>query len=258
MSWSQFNQVASALRFFYRHALDRPDLVPFVPYGKKPRTLPVVLSPDAGAPGCLAAVPPGRYRLLLRIAYGCGLRVSELTHLRVADIDSARYTLWVRHGKGDKDRGVPLPDALARRAARPRVGSTARPTGCSPVATASRSTWPRLQRAFQVARRAAGLPHRVTIHTLRHCYATHLLEAGTDLPTIQGLLGHCQLATTLRYLHLRSPTGWPPSARRWNCSARPGIDPGDGPTGGGTGGRGAGGGAGSGRAADRGPAPGRA
>ena len=102
-SWSQFNQVTAALRFFYRHALDRPDLVPFVPYGKKPRTLPVVLSPDQVA-RLLAAVPPGRYRLLFRIAYGCGLRVSELTHLRVAVHRwcgaAGQLLCFVRHGKG--------------------------------------------------------------------------------------------------------------------------------------------------------------
>src|SRR5262249_21791798 len=110
-SWSQFNQIACALRFFYRHVLGRPDFVPFVVFGKKPRTLPVVLSP-ADVRRLLDAVPPGRNRLMLRVAYGCGLRVGELTHVRVADVDGARKVLWVRHGKGNKDRGVPLPDRL--------------------------------------------------------------------------------------------------------------------------------------------------
>jgi site-specific recombinase XerD len=201
-SWSLFNQVACALRFFYRHVLDRPDFVPFVVFGKKPRSLPVVLSP-ADVRRLLGAVPAGRNRLMLRIAYGCGLRVSELTHLRVADIDSARNVLWVRHGKGNKDRGVPLPAALLDelrsywREHRPPnwlfAGPTGRPLDVSNV-----------QRAFQQARRAAGLRQPATCHTLRHCYATHLLEAGTDLPTLQRLLGHSHLSTTLRYLHLRS------------------------------------------------------
>jgi len=201
-SWCLFNQVACALRFFYRHVLDRPDFVPFVVYGQKPRTLPVVLSPD-DVHRLLTAVPPGRNRLMLRIAYGCGLRVSEWTHLRVADIDGARNVLWVRGGKGNKDRGVPLPavllDELRNYWAQHRPpnwlfpGPTGRPLDVST-----------LQRAFQTARRVAGLRQHATIHTLRHCYATHLLEAGTDLPTLQRLLGHSHLSTTLRYLHLRS------------------------------------------------------
>lgn len=201
-SWCLFNQIACALRFFYRHVLDRPDFVPFVVFGKKPRTLPVVLGP-ADVRRLLDAVPPGRNRLALRLAYGCGLRVSEVIHLRVADIDSARNTLWVRHGKGNRDRGVPLPATLLDelrgywRDHRPAdwlfPGPSARPLNVST-----------LQRAFQKARHAAGIRPAATIHTLRHCYATHLLEAGTDLPTLQRLLGHSHLSTTLRYLHLRA------------------------------------------------------
>jgi integrase len=237
-SWSQFNQVAAALRFFYHHVLGRTDLVPYVAYGKRPRTLPVVLSPDQ-VRRLLDTVPPGRNRLMLRIAYGCGLRVSELTHLRVPDIDSARNTLWVRGGKGRKDRGVPLPAILLGelrdhwRLHRPTdwlfPGRTGRPVDVAA-----------LQRPFQVARRRAGLPEGVTIHTLRHCFATHLLEAGTDLPTLQGLLGHTQLSTTLRYIHLRSDR----MARVVSPLERlggSGIAPGHGPTGSGTGGRDAGG-----------------
>jgi site-specific recombinase XerD len=140
---------------------------------------------------------------MFHIAYGCGLRVSELTHLRIADIDSPRNLLWVRHGKGNKDRGVPLPSILLTqlrdywREHRPAdwlfPGTTQQPLNIGS-----------LQRIFQKARQTAGLRQRATIHTLRHCYATHLLETGTDLPTLQRLLGHSHLATTLRYLHLRT------------------------------------------------------
>jgi site-specific recombinase XerD len=235
VSWSQFNQVTSALRFFYQHVLARPDLVPFVPFAKKPRTLPVVLSPDQ-VRRLLGAVPPGRNRLMFRIAYGCGLRVSELTHLRVPDIDSARHLLWVRHGKGNKDRAVPLPALLLAelrdywRAHRPGTdrlfpGPTGQPLTVSTI-----------QRPFQVARRACGLPEGVTIHTLRHCYATHLLEAGTDLPTLQRLLGHTSISTTMLYLHLRSDRL--PHVRsplEWLDSSA--MAPGHGPTGPGTSGR---------------------
>lgn len=252
-SWSQFNQVTSALRFFYRHVLDRPDLVPLVPFGKKPRTLPKVLSPDQ-VRRLLAAVPAGRNRLMFRIAYGCGLRVSELTHLRVPDIDSARNTLWVRGGKGRKDRAVCLPELLLGelreywRTHRPTDRLFPGPTG-EPLHVAT------LQRAFQLARRVAGFPEGVTIHTLRHCFATHLLETGTDLPTLQGLLGHTQLSTTLRYIHLRSDRLAHVRSPLERLGGS-GITPGHGATDSGTGGCGACGGPGPGRAcaADRRPA----
>ena len=201
VSWSAFNQIASALRFLYRYVLDRPDFVPHVVYGKKPRTLPTVLSPEAVG-RLLEAVPPGRNRLMLRLAYGCGLRLSELTHLRVTDIDSDRLVLWVRHGKGDRDRGVPLAVGLVEelrtywRHHRSRTwlfpGSKGQPVCLNTV-----------QRAFQRARAIARIDSRASVHTLRHCYATHLLEAGTDLLTLQRLLGHGHLSSTLRYLHLR-------------------------------------------------------
>jgi integrase/recombinase XerD len=255
-SWSQFNQVVSALRFFFRHVLDRPDVVPFVPFGKKPKALPVVLSPEH-VRQLLDATPPGRERLMFRIAYGCGLRVSELTHLRLGDIDSARRLLWVRAGKGNKDRAVPLPDTLLAelrdhwRAHRPTDWLFPGRNG-HPVHVAT------LQRACQVARRVAGLPGRVTIHTLRHCYATHLLEAGVDLPTLQGLLGHGDISTTMRYIHLRADRV--PHVRSPLERLGPsGIAPGRGPIGSGTGGCDPGGRPrGRRRGIDRGPAPGTA
>lgn len=236
-SWSLFNQVASALRFLYRHVLGRPDVVPLVVYGKKPRTLPVVLSPG-DVRRLLDAVPPGRHRLMLRIAYGCGLRLGEFTRLRVADVDAGRRTLWVRHGKGGKDRGVPLPDVLLAelrdhwRVHRPADWLFPGPAG-TPLNAAT------LQRAFHRARRAAGVRAGATVHTLRHCYATHLLEAGTDLPTIQRLLGHAHLSTTMLYLHLRADraAGIRSPLELLGGSGTTGAD---GPTGGGTGGRGPG------------------
>lgn len=202
VSWSLFNQVVCALRCFYAHVLGRPDVVPFVPFAKKPRTLPVVLSPNE-VRQVLAAVTCPRDRLMLRLAYGCGLRLNEVLHLRIADIDSARGTLWVRAGKGRKDRGVPLPACLLHelrgywRQHRPRDYLFVNRQG-QPLHPAT------LQRAFRRAVAAVGLTKPATIHTLRHCYATHLLEAGTDLPTLQRLLGHASVQTTMLYLHLRS------------------------------------------------------
>jgi integrase/recombinase XerD len=202
VSWSQFNQVTCALRFLYAHVLGRPDFVPSIPFAKKPRRLPVILSPEE-VRRLLAAVAGARDRLMLRLAYGCGLRLSEVLHLRVADLDSGRQTLWVRGGKGAKDRGVPLPPALLDelrgywRAHRPQdhlfVNRRGRPLHPGT-----------LQRAFAKALAVSGLTKPASIHTLRHCYATHLLEAGMDVPTLQRLLGHGSVQTTMLYLHLRS------------------------------------------------------
>lgn len=256
-SWSRFNQAACALRFFYRHVLGRPEVVPFVPFARKPRSLPVVLAP-AEVRRLLAAVPPGRNRLMFRIAYGCGLRLNEVLHLRAADIDPARRLLWVRRGKGGHDRAVPLPDQLL--AELRAYGEHHRPAdwlfpgrGGRPLHGVV------LQRAIHLARRAAGLRKVATCHTLRHCYATHLLEAGTDLPTLQRLLGHRHLATTLGYLHLRAER-LPGIRSPLDLPDDSGTPAGDGPTDRRAGRRGAGvrGRAGGPPPADAGPAAGAA
>jgi integrase/recombinase XerD len=202
VSWSLFNQAVCALRFFYRHVLHRPEAVAQVPFGKKPRTLPAVLSPgEVGR--LLAAVRLPHWRLACRVLYGCGLRLLEALRLRVADIDGQRLCLTVRQGKGHKDRVVPLSAGLLEelrswwRLRRPGEWLFANSEGGVFSATS-------LQRAFQEAAAEAGLTKHVTVHTLRHCYATHLLEAGTDLVTLQRLLGHTSLSTTARYLHVRT------------------------------------------------------
>ncbi len=203
VSWSLFNQTVSALRFLYAHVLQRPDAVPFIPYGKKPKTLPVVLS-SAEVHAVLNAFAHPPTRMIFRTLYACGLRINELIHLRVTDLDSGRMLVHVRQGKGQKDRCVPLARRLLDelrhywRRYRPRdllfPGQTADGTLCPAT----------LQRHCVKAGRRVGLTKHVTPHTFRHCYATHLLEAGVDVPTLQRLLGHSSLSTTLRYLHLRS------------------------------------------------------
>jgi integrase/recombinase XerD len=203
VSWSAFNQIVCALRFFYRHVLQQPDLVPFIPYGKKPKTLPVILS-VAQVLALLEAFGHPPTRMLFRTIYACGLRISEAIALQVKDVDSARRLVHVRQGKGRKDRLVPLSPLLLQELRcywqryRPQTllfpGQTAAGTLCAAT----------LQKHCTRATQRAGLSVRVTPHTLRHCYATHLLEAGVDLATLQRLLGHNQLSTTLRYLHLRS------------------------------------------------------
>jgi site-specific recombinase XerD len=203
VSWSAFNQIVCALRFFYRHVLQQPQLVPFIPYGKRPQTLPTILS-VAQVQQLLEAFGYPPTRMLFRTIYACGLRLSEAIGLHVAHIDSARRLVHVRQGKGRKDRQVPLSALLLSELRlhwqRYRPHGLLFP-GQRPDGTLCSGT---LQKHCSRAARRAGLTVRVTPHTLRHCYATHLLEAGVDLATLQRLLGHNQLSTTLRYLHLRS------------------------------------------------------
>jgi site-specific recombinase XerD len=201
VSWSLFNQTVCALRFFYRTTLGRPEQLPFLPYGKRPKKLPSVLSPQEVACLLKAAQPP-RDRVLLQVAYACGLRLQELLHLQVRDIDSARMVLHVRQGKGGKDRLVPLSLRLLEdlraywRHGRPRTWLFPGHKPGRPLSGGG------VQRLFRRVARAAALSKRCSLHTLRHSYATHLLEAGVDLLTLKALLGHTSLETTARYLHV--------------------------------------------------------
>jgi integrase/recombinase XerD len=200
-SWSLFNQTVCALRVFYHVTLQRPDVVKMIPYGKKPKTLPSVLSPEEVLRFIEAAWLP-RDRTLLRTAYACGLRLSELLHLRVRDIDSARMVIVVRQGKGRKDRLVPLSlrllDELRNYWRQYRPKDWLFPGGVpgQPL------TGSYVQRLCQRLLARAGLAKRATPHTLRHSFATHMLEAGVDLLTLQTILGHSDLETTAHYLHI--------------------------------------------------------
>jgi integrase/recombinase XerD len=200
-SWSQFNQIVCGLRFFYGTTLGRSEVVETLPYGKRPKVLPVVLSMEEVAQ-LLAAAKPGRERMLLETAYGCGLRISELLGLQVTDIDASRMVVTVRHGKGAKDRQVPLSARLL--SALRRWWSTHRhPRWLFPGQTpAGHLSDGQVQRIARRVVKRAGLRKKATLHTLRHSYATHLLEAGVDVVTLQKLLGHSDLSTTARYLHL--------------------------------------------------------
>jgi integrase/recombinase XerD len=201
VSWSSFNQAVCALRFFYGTTLGRPEQLPLIPFGKRPKTLPSVLSP-AEVLRLLDAATPGRERVLLQVAYGCGLRLSELLHVQVGDIDSARMVIHVRQGKGAKDRLVPMSRRLLDelraywRTCRPRPWLF---PGHQPGRPLHASN---LQRRFGHLVKQVGLSKHCSMHTLRHSYATHLLEAGVDVLTLQALLGHTSLQTTARYLHV--------------------------------------------------------
>jgi site-specific recombinase XerD len=197
-SWSHINQVSCALRFFFGVTLGRQEAFARIAIAKEPKKLPVVLSADEIV-RFLQAVPGLRSRAALTTAYGAGLRVSEVASLRVGDIDSGRMLIRVEHGKGGKDRYVMLsPQLLAILRAYWRLAKPAHWLfpGRDPARPVSTAT---LQAACRVATREAELDKPVTVHTLRHSFATHLLEAGTDIRIIQVLLGHGRLATTAIY-----------------------------------------------------------
>lgn len=192
----------AALRFLYRVTLKKPWVIDdVVPAPKVRRRLPVVLSP-AEVVRFLDCLPGLRYRAMLATCYGAGLRISEVLHLRPTDIDSRRMVIRVCQGKGQKDRYVMLsPKLLALlrewwQVARPRHWLFPSPVPTRPL------TRNAVERACQRARRRGRFAKPVTPHGLRHAFAVHLLEAGTDLRTIQLLLGHRSLATTAGYLHI--------------------------------------------------------
>ncbi len=192
------NAAVAALRFFCKVTLERPDLVRHLTTVQEPRKAPVVLSHDEVA-RLLEAAPGLKYKAALSVAYGAGLRVSEVVALKVSDIDSERMTLRVEQGKGQRDRYVMLSPQLLEllrdwwRAARPQAWIF---PGQNPV---NPMTARQLCRAVHAAAKAAGIAKRVSPHTLRHSFATHLLEQNVDIRVIQVLLGHAKLETTALY-----------------------------------------------------------
>ncbi len=201
VSMSYYNLTRCALRFFYQVTLGQDRALESLGPVKQPRTLPVVLSSDEVA-RFLTAVTNLKHRAILMTAYAAGLRVSEVTRLRVADIDSQRMVICVRQGKGQKDRYVMLSPRLLEilrtywRTVRPGDYLFPGAQPHQPISTAA------VRKVCHRARQDAGLSKHVTTHTLRHSFATHLLEAGTDLRTIQVLLGHRSFSTTARYVHV--------------------------------------------------------
>ena len=205
-SWSLFNQAVCALKFLYRVTLRVDWPVEQVPYGRRPRPLRTVLSQDEVV-RLIEAVGHVVHRMALLTAYAAGLRITETVSLKPEHVDSARMLLHIEHGKGQKARLVPLSEILLGRLreywrhGRPKVpGSLWLFPSADPAKPINAST---LQKACQQARAKAGITKRATPHTLRHCYATHSLEAGVDLRTVQALLGHSQLSTTAIYTHVQ-------------------------------------------------------
>lgn len=201
VSRSAFAQTVGALRFLYRVTLDRPDMMPHLPYPRMKRRHPVVLSPEEVV-RLLQAVPNLKHRTVAMVLYGAGLRISEALKLQLRDVDSARMVLTVRHGKGDQDRQVALSPVLLE-ALRVYWQAYRPPHWLFPGRLKDRPLHSSaIQRVLKAARQRAGIKKPATPHTLRHSYATHLMEAGTDLRVIQTLLGHRSLKTTAIYTHV--------------------------------------------------------
>jgi integron integrase len=240
VSASTQNQALAAILFLYRHVLSAEvGFVHGIVRAKRPTRLPVVLS-QAEVRAVLRELR-GRPRLCALLMYGAGLRVSEVVSLRVKDVDFERHEIVVRGGKGAKDRRVPLPritvQGLQRQLERERNRHswdirrgvrTTLPDAHAVKVQAAERLWPwrfvfsaarvhssehgtlyrhhldvsAVQRAFAVAVRASGIAKRATCHALRHSFATHLLESGSDIRTIQELLGHTDLRTTMIYTHV--------------------------------------------------------
>ena len=204
ISWPALNQTVCALRFFYGVTLNRAEIPERIAYARTPRKLPTILSADEVV-RFLEAVPSLKARTALTTAYAAGLRASEAVSLKVADIDSDRMVLQIRHGKGAKDRTVMLSPQLLDvlrtywRLAKPKEwlfpGRGEKPIDVQVLHAACRS-----------AANAAGLTKKVSVHTLRHSFATHLLESGVDIRIIQVLLGHGNLSTTALYTQVATTT----------------------------------------------------
>ena len=207
-SATSMNAAVSALRFFFTTTLGRGDANAGMTTVREPRRLPVILSPEevrrlldaaqGSSPGGL------KYKAALSVAYGAGLRAAEVVSLKLSDIDSERMVIRVEQGKGRKDRYAMLSESLLDvlrawwREAHPQGWLFPGQNPVNPLTTRQ------LRRACHAASQAAGIDKRVSLHTLRHCFATHLLEQKVDIRMIQVLLGHQKLDTTARYAQVAS------------------------------------------------------
>jgi integrase/recombinase XerD len=201
LSYSTRNQVISGLKFFFNQTLKDPDMQLQLPRKKTPVKLPEVLSVDE-VNRVITAPINIKHRMILMTAYSAGLRVSELVSLKLRHIISARMLILVEDGKGVKDRYTILSEKLLEnlrnywKSYRPTKWLFPSPNSQKHISCST------AQKVFVRAKKKAGIPKGHGIHTLRHCFATHLLEAGYDITTIQKLLGHRHLSTTLIYLHV--------------------------------------------------------
>ena len=204
LSWSYFNQAVQAIRFFFRLSLPCEWKIEMIPFQKKRQLLPEVLATEE-VTALINAVQNVKHRAILETVYSGGLRVSEARHLCVTDIDSKRMTIRIRQGKGGKDRYVMLsPKLLETLREYCRAEKKMPKTWLFPGTTGD--TEPiherTIQKIIKAMAKKAGIRKRVTPHTLRHSFAMHLLENGTNIRTIQQLLGHRSLNSTAIYTHV--------------------------------------------------------
>jgi integrase/recombinase XerD len=206
IAWATLNQVVSSLRFFFGITLGRQDLPERIAYARRTKTLPVILSPEEVA-AFLEAVPSRRDRVALTTAYATGLRASEVVGLCTEDIDSSRMVIHVANGKGGKQRyGMLSPKLLGILRAYWDIERPRRPwlfPGRSGEKPLDPST---LNAACAAAVEATGISKHATLHSLRHAFATHLVEQGVDISIVQALLGHSHLSTTIRYISVATRT----------------------------------------------------
>jgi len=203
LMWSTVGRISTAMKFLYNEVLERPDITRKIPPRKKSRSLPEILSIEE-IRRLLIAAGNIKHRMLMMTAYGAGLRVSEAVHLKVTDIHSDRMMIYVKQGKGGKDRYTILPKRLLKEL-RDYWRKSNLKTWLFP------GRYPNHPMSTRTARyiidryvREAQIKRKASFHTLRHCFATHMLEAGVDVRTIQVLLGHSYITSTTLYLQLTS------------------------------------------------------
>jgi len=198
--WSSINQITAALRFFFTATVNRHDLAISIPPRKTPKRLPQILS-EVELLSLFTCLRNQKHRTILMTAYAAGLRVYEVTNLKVNDIDSTRMMIRVEQGKGSKDRYTVLSPLLLKELR--SYWAAYRPhEWLFPSTGSNKMNRYTAQLIFKKAKELAGIAKDVTFHTLRHCFATHLLEAGVDLRTIQIIMGHASIKTTSLYLHV--------------------------------------------------------
>jgi integrase/recombinase XerD len=204
LSQSLLSNAYSGIKVLFVAVLDRSWDRRILPRSRREKRLPAVLSAEEAL--ALVNAPQNlKHRTILRLLYASGLRISEALALQVGDVDSSRMALIVHGGKGFKDRQVPLSATVLEslreyyRAYRPKAHLFESAQTGGPLSQRT------VQMVFQRAKARAGVSRKASVHTLRHCYATHLLEAGVDVTELRRFLGHANLATTARYLHLSTP-----------------------------------------------------
>ena len=217
IAYSTFNQAVCALRFYYTHTQPMPWPVTMVPFGKRPKTLPVVLSRDE-VDRLIQCTANLKHRTFLTLLYSTGMRFSEAAGLKIHDIDSRRMQIRIESGKGNKTRLVPLSPRLLTELR--DYWKQYKPTDLLLPGNSAKKQYAgtTIQKMIKVSAKKAGIKKRIYPHVLRHSYATGLLEAGVDLLTISKLLGHASFITTMVYLHCRrehlhnapSPLDWLP------------------------------------------------